>query len=197
MSMNIERFSPAPEACAAEAPLQRFHVDGPAERLKGPRLVGVVELLHADRQHDVVKAGGHHGAGLVQRRGRTRARVLDVHHRDASDAHRAQHDLAADAFLPGDDAGGRVADPRGLEIGSLDPRVRERRRDGLAAERFQPLVEMSAEGRHADARHVCVELHDVLLSPTARLTGALAPSARAHVAGRPAPLRDTPAARGR
>ena len=54
------------------------------------------------------------------------ASVLAIDDGDAADAHLAQHDLAADAFLTGDQAGHRVADYGGLDLPLLESRGRKR-----------------------------------------------------------------------
>jgi hypothetical protein len=110
----------------------------------------VVELLDAEREHGVVDAGLHHGARLVQRRRGAGAGVLDVHDRDRTHARRAQHHLAADALLPGDQPRHRVADEGRLDLLLVDAAVRQRREQGLAAQGLQSRVHVLAEARHAD-----------------------------------------------
>ena len=68
-----------------------------------------------------------------------------------ADAHLAQDDLAADALLAGDEAGGGVADDGGLDGLLLDAGRVQGALDGLAGQVLQAAVEELAEMGHPHA----------------------------------------------
>ena len=59
----------------------------------------VAHLLDADDEHDVVHAARHRHRADAERVGARRARVLDARARDAGEADRGRHGVAADALL--------------------------------------------------------------------------------------------------
>ena len=166
--MNIERFSPEPEE-ADFAPedfaglLQllddarhRLHVDRARESAEGDLLVLVVELLDTECEYDVVVPRRNHGAGLVEGRRGAGTGVLDVHHRQSSQPHRAQDHLAANRLLAGNHARSGVADIGGLERARLQSGIGQRGLNRLGAERLEPPIHVLSECRHADTRDDCV-----------------------------------------
>ena len=75
----------------------------------------------------------------------------------------AQNRLATDAFLPGDDTGGRVAHVGGLEVGLGETGVDEGGLDRFTADRLQAPLQMLAEGGHSHPGHNRVHLHRFVL----------------------------------
>ena len=158
-----------------EEHLDDLDVNGTTEGRKTLLLVGVVELLDAEREDGVVVACRHHGARLVERGRRARAGVLDVDHRDAADADAAQDHLAADAFLAGDQPGGGIADEGSLQGVGVDARVGERGLHRFRPQRFEAGLHVLAESRHANAADHSIELHGWLLLRPLILTAAHVP----------------------
>ena len=169
--MNIERDSPAPSAFLGRLAasfalgpelgllrvqvgdhlLHQFHIDGPAEGSEGALLIRVVKLLHAQREHHVVHARGDIQPREMKRRRGAGTRIFAVDDRDAADAHLAQHDLSADAFLAGYEARRGVSDHCSLDLFLLDPGVRKRAVYGVARDNFHAGVEVLAELHHPGA----------------------------------------------
>src|SRR5713226_1066801 len=100
----------------------------------------------------------------MERSGGAGACVLAIDDRDAADAHLAQYDLAAHAFLPGDQTSHRVADHGGFDELRFGSRRGERIVHRVARQYFHAGVEVFAELDHSgtDNRYVAHSwfLHD-------------------------------------
>src|ERR1700722_20383995 len=77
--------------------------------------------------------------------------VFAIDDRDTADAHIAQHNLAAHAFLAGDETLHRVADDGGLDFILIHPRARKRGIYRVARDNFHAGAEILPELHHAGA----------------------------------------------
>ena len=101
------------------ASASRIDVGRARERLDRPALVRVRHLLRADDGDGLVHARVDRHAGEMQRRRTARARVLDVHRRDAAVARVAQGDLPAHALLAGQQPRERVGEEDRLDAAGV------------------------------------------------------------------------------
>ena len=111
------------------------------------------ELLHAQRQDRVIHARGHVQPGQMEGGGRTRTRVFGINHRNAADPHLAQHDLAANALLAGNQAGHRVADRSGLQRLGFDTSRAQGVVNGLAGQVLHAPIDIFSKTGHARTNH--------------------------------------------
>ena len=149
--------------------LHRLDVHGSSEGREALALVHVVQLLDTDRQNHIVEAGRDHRRGLVHRRRRAGARVLDVDHRQLSQSQRAQHHLTAYRLLAGDQTGGGVAYPGRLQVSQLHAGVLHSLLDRSGPDGLQPLVQILSEAGHPHSGNRRVQTH--ISSPRRMVSG--------------------------
>ena len=114
------------------------------------RAVGPDHLLGPCDQGDVAAARPQPLHGQPQGGGARGAGVLNIDYRDAGQAQRAQGDLAAHGVLALQHGLAGVGEPGGLDMGSVRPRVGQRRAHSLGGQRLDALVQPLAQRRHAD-----------------------------------------------
>ncbi|GBQ46214.1 hypothetical protein AA0498_0235 [Acidomonas methanolica] len=119
----------------------------------------MVELLHAEGEHDIVDAERHHRASLLERRGCRGAGILDVDHRDTSKTALTKDDLTCDADLARDQR--RPSSPGPGRFYAVDRHagLGYRLIYGFKRKVSQPSVEMLAEPSDANTSNDCILFH--------------------------------------
>jgi hypothetical protein len=125
--------------------------------------IDVIKLLHPKREHHVVHARRNVEPSEMKRSRGAGAGIFAVDDRNAADAHIAQHDLPAHAFLAGDETLHRVADDRGLNFVLIDTRAGERGIDRIARDHLHAGAEILSELHHAGADNRYVTHMDLSL----------------------------------
>jgi hypothetical protein len=134
-------------------------VHGTAESREAPFLVRMVKLLNPKGEHHIIATRRHHGAGLMQGGGGAGAGVLDVDHRDTSEANRAQDHLPTDTLLAGDEPGSSVANVCRFDGTGLDTGIGHRRMHRLGTQCFQTHIHVLPEPGHANPGDDSVQSH--------------------------------------
>ena len=127
-----------------------------ATALRQAAVAGVLELLDAERERDVDRAGGDRVHRTAERLGAGRAVVLHARDRDVRQAqrHGERHARLADVLLLD-----RRAEPRRLDLLALDARVLQRLLEGVDHQVLGVLVPVLAELRAPHA-----EDHDLVFN---------------------------------
>ena len=131
-------------------------VERAAPALRQAAVAGVLELLHAERQRDVGRAGGHGVDRAAERLGAAGAVVLHPRHRDVGQPqrHRQRHARLADVLL----LDGR-GEPRRLDLVLVDAGVGDGLLEGLHHQVVGLLVPALAElgAAHAEDRDLVAD----------------------------------------